>query len=249
MVKAFKRSLAPVGPLLDNDSEVGTMRRQRWALGLGATIMAATVMACQPLAAHAPAHGGELSMQVHWPLRTQAIPPDTAVIAVGVFRDGQLIVNGRYRVGIVGRGAGSIRYSGLANGDYRVVAGAFDKDARLLAGGLGTGTINVQASPRTQVQLSLAAGEPAADLNPYLPDIQAYLAAQQPEPLATGTPKPPGPAATGTPPTPPTTPPASSPPSQPGATSSPPPATGGGSGGGGGTLSNSTTVTFTGGFQ
>jgi hypothetical protein len=233
------------------------MLRLRYGMGLGVATVATAVLACQPIPTSGTGSGGELTMQVRWPMRTQAIPPLTAVVAVGVFRDGSLVSKGSFRVGIVGRGAGSILYGGLPNGEYRVVAGAFDKDARALAGGVGTGTINIQAGPRTQVQLALQPGDPAAELNPFLPDIQRYLASlpeaqQTPSPLPTVSPPPttdPNTANTpsSTPPSPTGT---SSPPADatPAPTNTSSPAT---SGGGGGVIAPATTstVTFSGGFQ
>lgn len=230
------------------------MLRQRYGLGIGIVAMA-SALACQPVTPGIAPVGGELTMQVRWPMRIQAIPPETAVVAVGVFRNGQLIGKGSFNVGIVGRGAGTILYGGLQNGDYRVVAGAYDKDARPLAGGAGNGTINIAAAPRTQVQLSLKPGDPAAELTPFLPDIQRYLAglpkpqaspSGPPTPAPTGNPTAPAanPTPGGTPNTPPPSP-ASSAPAP--ATTSSPPASGGGGGGAGNSASS--TVSFTGGFQ
>jgi hypothetical protein len=220
------------------------MLRQRIAPGVAAITLTVAIAACQPWASPGSATGGEMALQVQWPLRTQAIPPETAVVAVGVFRDGHLIPNGAYQVGIVGRGAGSIVYRGLADGDYRVVAAAYDKTARPLAGGSGSGTIHLQTAVRSQVRLALTAGDPAADLSPYQPDIKRYLDGLQPEPSPTATTPPPSaaPTAGANAPQPPTAQTGT----QSAAPSSAPTTSSGGSGDSNPTTS---TVTFTGGFH
>ncbi|MBC7545872.1 MAG: hypothetical protein H7338_24345, partial [Candidatus Sericytochromatia bacterium] len=121
--------------------------------------------------------GGELSMKVQWPLRVQAIPDGTAVVAVAVFRDGTLVERQPFKVGIISRGSGSLVYGNLSNGNYRVVAAAFDKDLNPLAAGQGTGTVDTRQSPRTQVRvdLSAAAAGTAGDLSPYYEEIRRFL--------------------------------------------------------------------------
>jgi hypothetical protein len=230
------------------------MIRHPYTALLGVAVATAVNVACQPFTGLQPTSGGELGMQVRWPMQVMAIPPDTAVIVTAVFRDGNFVPTGSYRVGIVGRGAGSIVYRGLANGNYQVVAGAYDKEGRGLAGGSGVGDIDTKVAPRTQVRLSLNPGGAPGELAPFQADIQRYLdALPKPEETPTPVPTPTALVATPQPPLPtPDAPPTTQSPvpttsSTPNAESTSAPA-----GAGGGTIAApapNSTVSFTGGFQ
>ena len=230
------------------------MLRRRQILGLAVAATAAVAWGCQLLPGTGAA--GELSMKVQWPMRVQTIPEGTAVVAVAVFRDGQLVERQPFRVGIIGQGSGSMVYGGLINGSYQVVAAAFDKDLKPLAGGTGIGTIDTKVATRSQVQLELStAGAGAAgQFGPYTDDIRRYLGIPIPSatPTAAGTPTP-VPFTTPVPATPvppvvatpvPATPlPNATPTDTP--TQAPAPVTGGTNGGG----ALPPPITFTGGFQ
>jgi hypothetical protein len=230
------------------------MIRHPYTTLLGVAVATAGIVACQPFTGMNQTAGGELGMQVKWPMRVMAIPPDTAVIVTAVFRDGSFVATGGYRVGIVGRGAGAIVYRGLANGSYQVVAGAYDRQGRALAGGSGAGAIDTKVSPRTQVSVSLSPGGAPGELAPFQADILRYLEGL-PKPVESPSPVP----SAGEPTPPPSTPPSNSsaPPTTtetpaPTSTATPAAESTTAPGGGGGTIaapSTTSTVGFTGGFQ
>lgn len=223
------------------------VRRSHLAAALA--VLATTVaLGCQMLPAGTPA-GGQLGMRIEWPFRVQAIPTNTAAVAVAVFRNGALVPapNGR-SLSIIGKGSGSVTYRGLPNGDYRVVSVAYGKEANPLAGGAAPARIDTNVNAKTQVILDLQASNTgvAGELSPYLSEVQAYLATAMPSP-SPSTPPSPGPSPTSGTDTDPTTPTSPTPGSSSTVPTPAPSATPASSGGGGGSSSPSG-LTFTGGF-
>ena len=230
------------------------MLRRQQILGLAIAATAVVAWGCQFVPGTGAA--GELSMKVQWPMRVQTIPEGTAVVAVAVFRDGRLIERQPFRIGIIGQGSGSMVYGGLTNGSYQVVAAAFDKDLKPLAGGSGSGTVDLKVAQSSQVpiELTTAGAGAAGQFGPYTDDIRRYLGIPIPSatpsavPTTVPTPTSPVPTAQVTPPPPsptavttavPTATPTNAP------TQAPAPVSGGTNGGG----ALPPPITFTGGFQ